>query len=163
MPKIDLNRLKTIIREEMKTLSEGADHDSATKQASVAAKLLNAVETFKEAASEKAKGDFGDSLAAVEQILTRIINSPMQYLDVPKAVVKKVSLKQVKTLGERSEHEMYSCKNCGHSKNDHDTTKGSDIGQSKKDICSGGKPGSQCKCNNCSIVGRESNNPRPYS
>lgn len=97
MPKIELDRLKKIIREEIENLNEGDAHDAATKQASVAAKLLKAIETFKNTASEKAKSDFGESISSVEQILVRIINSPMQYIDAPKPVVKKVSLKPSKS------------------------------------------------------------------
>jgi len=95
MAKIDLNRLKSIIREEMSNLREGDDHDAASKVMSSAAKLLGAIETFEEAATEKVKVELGEHLEAVEKLLNRVINSPMQYIVpvAPKGVVKKVSLK----------------------------------------------------------------------
>jgi hypothetical protein len=42
---------------------------------------LDALEKYKEVASEKAKAEFGDALDRVEQILNRIAESPLQYVD----------------------------------------------------------------------------------
>lgn len=98
MPKIELSRLKKIIQEEMMMLSEGSDHDAASKQMNSATKLLSALETFKETASEKSKAEFGSIMDDFSKILSRIIASPMQYVDAaapPKT--KKVSLKPQKT------------------------------------------------------------------
>lgn len=96
MPKIGLDRLKKIIREELENLYEGEDHDSASKIMSSATKLLNAIESFKESASEKVKAEMVD-LEKVEQILQRVISSPMQYVDTSKPPAKKVSLRPQKT------------------------------------------------------------------
>jgi molybdenum-dependent DNA-binding transcriptional regulator ModE len=82
MAKITLETLKKIIREEVSNLHEGADHDSASKVMSAAAKLLSAIETFKENASEKAKAEIGTNLDSAQQILSRIVASPMQKKDV---------------------------------------------------------------------------------
>jgi DUF438 domain-containing protein len=97
MAKIGLARLKNIIREEIENLHEGEDHDSASKIMSSATKLLSAIESFKESASEKAKAEMGTNLEGVEQLLNRIAASPMQYVDATKPPVKKVSLKPQKT------------------------------------------------------------------
>ena len=93
MAKIGLARLKKIIREEIENLHEGEDHDSASKIVSGATKLLNALESFKETASEKVKAEIGSNLDGLEQILKRVVSSPMQYVDVTKPPVQKVTLK----------------------------------------------------------------------
>lgn len=76
--------------------SEGTDHDTASKIMSGATKLLSAIETFKETASEKVKSEIGSNLDGVEQLLNRIVASPMQYVDVTAPGPKKVSLKPEK-------------------------------------------------------------------
>jgi len=97
MPKIALDTLKKIIREEMENLREGEDHDTAAKIMTSTSKLLSAIEAFKESSSEKVKSELGEPLEKVEQVLNRIMASPMQYIDVTKPVVKKVTLKSQKT------------------------------------------------------------------
>lgn len=97
MPKIALSRIKQIIREELQNLDEGQDHDSASKIMSSATKLLNAIESFKDDVSERAKGELGTNLDEVENILNRIVSSPMQYVDVAKPQAQKVTLKPTKT------------------------------------------------------------------
>jgi len=100
MPQIKIDRLQAIIREELASLKEGTDHDAASKMMSSATKLLKAVETFKETASEKSKSEFGGNLDSIQQTLQRIIASPMQYVDATKpGAVKKVSLKPTKSAG----------------------------------------------------------------
>ena len=96
MPKIGLEKLKKIIREEMSRLDEGEDHDTAAKIMSSATKLLSAIESFKESASEKVKAEIGVHLEETEKVLQRVVASPMQYVDVAKPVVKKVTLKPQK-------------------------------------------------------------------
>lgn len=96
MAKIGISRLKKIIHEEISLLREGEDHDSASKIMSSATKLLSAIETFKETASEKAKAEMGTNLEGVEQLLNRIVASPMQYVDATKPPAKKVTLKAQK-------------------------------------------------------------------
>lgn len=96
MAKITLQTLKKIIREEVTSLHEGVDHDTASKVMSAATKLLSAIESFKESASEKAKSEMGSNLDSVEQLLNRIVASPMQYVDATKPPVKKVTLKPQK-------------------------------------------------------------------
>ena len=96
MSKINLNTLKRIIREEIESLNEGADHDSASKIMGAATKLLGAIESFKESASEKAKAELGGNLDGLEQILNRIVAPPMQYVDATKPSAQKVTLKAQK-------------------------------------------------------------------
>ena len=97
MPSIGLNRLKRIIREELANLNEGTDHDSASKIMSGATKLLNALESFKETASEKVKSEMGTHLDDIEKALKRVVASPMQYVDATQPAAKKVTLKPQKS------------------------------------------------------------------
>jgi hypothetical protein len=96
MPSIDMKRLKQMIQEELSLLGEGEDHDAAAKMAGAASKLLNAVEAFKEVASEKAKTELEEHVLAFEKVLSRIVASPMQYVDASKPVEKRVTLKPQK-------------------------------------------------------------------
>lgn len=96
MPKIGLDVLRNIIREEMQSLAEGLDHDSASKQASAASKLLNAIDAFKKASTEKMKSEVDDSISQLEQTLNRVVASPLQYVDTTKPPIKKVTLKPQK-------------------------------------------------------------------
>ena len=96
MAKIGITRLKKIIREELQNIYEGTDEDSAAKMAQAASKLLGAIESFKDSASEKVKSEVGSNLDGVEQLLKRVVSSPMQYVDVTAAGPKKVTLKPEK-------------------------------------------------------------------
>ena len=96
MAKIGISRLKQIIREELQNINEGADEETAAKMAQAASKLLGSIEDFKEAASEKVKSEVGSHLDNVEQLLKRIVASPMQYVDAASPPVKIVSLKPEK-------------------------------------------------------------------
>jgi len=99
MAKITIETLKKIISEEIQnTIREGANEDSAAALASSASKLLKAIESFKDAATEKSRVDMGSHVDEIEKILKRIIASPMQYVDVPKPAVQKVSLKPAEKL-----------------------------------------------------------------
>jgi hypothetical protein len=91
--KINITTLRKIISEEIATLKEGADHDTASKVMASAVKLIAAIESFKESATGKAKAETSSHLDALENVLKNVINSPMNYVDVPKRVAKKVSLK----------------------------------------------------------------------
>ena len=90
MPKIELSRLKKIIREEMALLHEGEDHDAAAKNMTNATKLLKAIESFKADASSVVKGELGAHLDEIEKTLNRIVQSPMKYVDVTKPPTQKV-------------------------------------------------------------------------
>lgn len=96
MAKIGISSLKRIIREELQNIYEGADEDAAAKTMSGATKLLKAIESFKETSSEKVKSEVGSNLDGVEQLLKRIVASPMQYVDAVVPGPKKVTLKPEK-------------------------------------------------------------------
>lgn len=96
MAKIGISRLKQIIREELQNINEGTDEESAAKMAQSASKLLSAIESFKESASEKVKSEVSAGLDGVEQLLKRVVASPMQYVDVTSPGPKKVTLKPEK-------------------------------------------------------------------
>jgi|688.fasta_scaffold2536243_1 hypothetical protein len=93
MAKIGITTLRRIILEEIQSLREGDEEDSAASLGMAASKLLKALEAFKESATEKSKADLGTHMEEMEKSLKRIVSSPMQYVDAPKKLVKKVNLK----------------------------------------------------------------------
>lgn len=108
MSKLTVAQLRKIISEEVQILREGEKEDQAAAMATAASKLLKAIETFKSAASAKAKSNADPSgtslekhLQEAEKMLKRIVASPMVHVDGPKMpqapapteAPKKVSLK----------------------------------------------------------------------
>lgn len=113
MPKLTISQLRKIISEEVQILREGEKEDQAAAMATAASKLLKAIESFKSAASAKAKSNADVSgtslekhLQESEKMLKRIVASPLEHVDGPKVGVsaapapaavggapKKVSLK----------------------------------------------------------------------
>jgi len=112
MSKLTIRQLRKIILEEVEVLREGEKEDQAAAMATTASKLLKAIESFKKAASAKAKSTIDSSGASLEmhleltqKMLKRIVESPMMYVDGPKntpaappkdkdnGASKKVSLK----------------------------------------------------------------------
>lgn len=102
MAKITIETLRKIISEEIQLVREGANEDAAAGLASNASKLLKAIESFKEAATAKAKADMGNHIEETEKLLKRMISSPMQYVDMPKPVVKKVAVKTPEEPAEKA-------------------------------------------------------------
>jgi hypothetical protein len=84
MPKIALETVQRIIREEIRTLREGPDYDAASKLMGSAAKMLGALESFKETASEKVKSELGECMETLEGLLKRVAESPLKYVDSAK-------------------------------------------------------------------------------
>jgi len=90
--KITPSKLRQIINEEIQKLYEGDREDQAASMATAASKLLKALEVFQDVASEKAKSS-SDShnlslighLKSAEKILKRVVASPLEYVDGPKA------------------------------------------------------------------------------
>ena len=85
MPRIHLNKLKMIVRQEVfrkRMLREGEDRKVALDHADSAAKCLDAIEKYKEASSAKAMGEMEGALETVEKVLNRIVASPLEYGDV---------------------------------------------------------------------------------
>lgn len=96
MPKITVTRLKEIISEEISNASDPSkneDFEAAAKVMSSAAKLLSAMQTFKESSTGTALAAISSHADGLEAVLKQIAASPMQYVDSQKPVVKKVSLK----------------------------------------------------------------------
>lgn len=93
MSKITVQALRKLIAEEIRIIKEGANEDQAAKMAQSASKLLKAIEDYKTVATEKAKSEMGNHLDESEKLLKRIISAPLQYIDAPKKVVKKVTFK----------------------------------------------------------------------
>ena len=93
--KLDATTLRKIIFEELQKLQEGTSEDAAADLVLSASKLLKALETFKDSMKDKAKvrADLDAHVQEMEKFLKRVITSPLQYVDAPKPVVKKVSLK----------------------------------------------------------------------
>jgi len=92
MPKLTVAQLRKIISEEVQILREGEKEDQAAAMATSASKLLKAIESFKAAASAKAKSSMDSSgtslerhLQLAEKMLKRIVESPMMHVDGPKA------------------------------------------------------------------------------
>ena len=85
-----------MIKEEIEKLSEGDDHETGAKIMKSASGLLKEIEKFKKETSEKVRSDVASHLDALEASLNRIVNSPMQYVDVAKPTAKKVTLKPKK-------------------------------------------------------------------
>lgn len=84
MPKIDINTVKRIIREEISLISENEDYDAAAKLMTSAAKLLGAISDFKEVVGAKAKAELEESMDSFESLLKRVAESPLKYVDTAK-------------------------------------------------------------------------------
>ena len=97
-PKISLEKLRTIIQQELTeaTVSEALDHKGINSIVTVASKLLAAVEGFKEKAPHAAINAVTPHISELEKVLENMISSPGSYVQVPKAEPKRVSLKAVK-------------------------------------------------------------------
>jgi len=94
MPNLTISQLRQIISEEVRILREGDKEDQAAAMATTASKLLKAIESFRSAASAKAKSSMDSAgislekhLQETEKMLKRIVSSPMQHVDGPKAPV----------------------------------------------------------------------------
>lgn len=95
MPKLTISRLRKIIAEEVTLLREGDKEDQAASMAQNASKLLKAIESFRSAASAKAKSTsdstgttLEEHLQETERVLKRIVGSPLNYVDGPKPQVQ---------------------------------------------------------------------------
>lgn len=62
-------------------LSEGEHAKSAIDHASAATRCLDAIEKYKEVATSKALAEMQDELNKIEQILNRVVASPLVYAD----------------------------------------------------------------------------------
>ena len=92
MAKITITALRRIIAEEIQAIQEGSGEDNAADIVSSASKLLKSLEAFKDSTKDKSKvkSELDPHIIEIEKFLKRLISSPMQYVDTPKPVVKKV-------------------------------------------------------------------------
>lgn len=82
MPKIGLDKLRNIIREELvRSLAEGEQAKSGIDHAREAVKCLDAIEKYKSLATSKALAEMQTELEKVEKVLHRITASPLEYAD----------------------------------------------------------------------------------
>lgn len=96
MPSITVNRLKRIIKEELRMLHEGEIEEQGSALNRACSELIKAIEKFKGASSAKAKSvmDGGGislekHLNEAEKMLKRITDTPKEFVDGPKQVAPK--------------------------------------------------------------------------
>lgn len=95
-PKLTLNDLKKIIKEELSTLSEQVDHNGIKDVVTGASKLLAAIEDFKKTAPVSAINATTPHLTNLEKVLEDMVSTPGSYVSKPKIEPKIVSLKATK-------------------------------------------------------------------
>lgn len=94
--KIDEKRLRQIVNEELKALSEAVDHEAAAKVGKSASALLKAVSKFREAAGDTAVAAVVSHLEALEGTLENMVSAPISYVAKVKQEPKTVQLRAVK-------------------------------------------------------------------
>ena len=95
-PKITDAKLRQMIQEEIRVMSEQVDHASMSAVAAAASKLLAACESFREKASAHAINAVTPGLSELEKVLENMVSNPGTYVVKPKVEPKKVSLRAVK-------------------------------------------------------------------
>jgi len=96
-PQISLQKLQKIIREEIRQrLGESTDHDDAASLAMSAAKLLKAIDAFKEKASPAATNAVTPHMSELEKALDNIVSSPRSYVSQPKKEPQHVTMQAKK-------------------------------------------------------------------
>lgn len=102
-PKIKLNDLRRIIREELTTVNEAVDHAGIRDVVTGASKLLAAVEAFKTSAPVSVVHAVTPHIDILEKVLEDMVSTPGSYVPKKKLEPKKVSLKAVKSEGRVNE------------------------------------------------------------
>jgi hypothetical protein len=97
-PKISINDLRRIVREELSPVNEQIDHKAMSAVSTAASKFLEALETFKEKAPPAAMNAVTPHVSALEKALEDMVNTPGSYVSKPKQEPKKVSLKPAKQV-----------------------------------------------------------------
>jgi len=93
MSKISEQRLRQIIAEELRALSEDVDHVAIKDVVGKAADLITAIKEFKEEASPAMMNALTPHLESVERALADMVSTPGSYVTAPKKEPKKVSLR----------------------------------------------------------------------
>lgn len=98
MPKIQLEKLKQIVREEVEAFKQPQQVDKKEKQLSVAknaaqeadvvskmskgaGSMLNAIANFEKIESEALKSSIGDKIEDIKKILIQVVQNPYNYVD----------------------------------------------------------------------------------
>lgn len=99
MAPIKMQRLREIISEEVAaaTLVEFVDHKGISDVVTMASKLLEAVEAFKEKAPPAAINAVTPHLGEMEKVLENMVSSPGSYVAAPVKEPQHVSFKAVKS------------------------------------------------------------------
>lgn len=95
--KITEKRIKEIIAEEIKAKSkvtETVDHAASATVVTHASKLLKALETFDEHATDQMKNSVIPNFDAIKQTLENMVSTPGSYVKTP-STRKVVSLRKV--------------------------------------------------------------------
>lgn len=96
MPKINIQRLKTIIREELENFDPdagvsseldqaAADAESVSKMTKAVSSLLNAIASFEKVENETLKSAVESDLEQLKKTLVNITKNPTNYIDSVKA------------------------------------------------------------------------------
>jgi hypothetical protein len=93
---ININQVRKIIAEEVKSLHERVDHEGIRDVVTGASKLLAAVEAFKSSAPGTAINAVTPCIDELEKVLEDMVSSPGSYVAKQKAAPQKVTLKAVK-------------------------------------------------------------------
>lgn len=94
--KVNLNDLRKIIKQELRSFNESVDHNGIKEVVTGASKLLAAIESFKDSAPDAAINAVTPHLTALEGVLEDMVNTPGSYVTKAKIEPKVVSLKAVK-------------------------------------------------------------------
>jgi len=96
VPKININDLRKMIKEEIYSINEAVDHAGIRDVVNGASKLLAAVEAFKSTAPHSAINAVTPHINQLEKTLEDMVSAPGSYVPKQKIEPKKVSLKAVK-------------------------------------------------------------------
>lgn len=96
MQKININDLKTMIRQEIDVLREQVDHAAIKDVVTAAQKLLSAIEAFKSSAPPAAINAVTPNLDQIAQSLENMVTTPGSYVQAPRRKAQRVSLKAAK-------------------------------------------------------------------
>lgn len=88
------DRLRKIVAEELRALSENVDHEQVADVVSTASKMLKALEQYKKDANAAMLNSTQSLVDEFKTGLERMVSQPSSYVDRPVKSVKKVSLRR---------------------------------------------------------------------
>ena len=94
--KINEDRLREIIAEELKNINEEVDHEGVRTVVNGASKLLKAIGAFKGDSTGAMTNAVTPHLDAILKALENMVSTPASYVDKPKVEPKRVKLRAVK-------------------------------------------------------------------